>query len=232
MQGARLNSDSAVLSLVSLPDVHARIFMPRACDLVNAAGAPTTPESRRVLRERILGLDDALEYRVVVLLAVGDRPALDVVMGLIDERWPRAAVIGGIANSVFMWKGGELTTSREAGCGGVVGLALAGNVPLQAIVSRGVSPRSPALGVVDYDYDEEEGLVVRSLLAPPSPSAAAAPGGPAAAGQLLSPVDALYLYNVRRSSYYVGLLAAVVDDRHVSHHNGFPSPLPTGGGQW
>jgi hypothetical protein len=208
VHGSRLDSGSAVLSLISLPDVHAKIIMPSERDLALAAGAPADPGSRRVLREHLLGLDDAVDYRVVVLLSVGDARAVELVMGLIDERWPRAAVIGGIAHSVFAWEAGQLATSRDRGCGGVVGLALSGDVPLQAIVSRGVSPRSPQLTVADYEYDEAaELLVVRSLLAP-SPAAAATATGPAtsgaavsgwndAAGQLLSPLNALYYYDVR-----------------------------------
>lgn len=206
VQGSRLDPGSAVLSLVSLPDVQARLFMPRAIDLQVAAGAPATPESRRVLRERLLGLDDSVQYRVVVLLSVGDAQALEVVMSLIDERWPNAAVIGGIANSVFAWEAGQLTTSRDAGAGGIAGVALAGNVPLQAVVSRGVSPRSPKLSIADFEFDEAENLlVVRSLLAPPTTSGAGA-GGAGGAGQLLSPLNALYTFDVAGSGdLYVGL---------------------------
>lgn len=199
VQGTRLDSSSAVMSLLTLPDVHVRTFMPRQQELVVAAGAPTTPESRRVLRQQILGLDDDLDYKMVVLLSTGsDAQSLELVMGLIDERWPNAAVVGGIATSVFLWEGCRLITSRDTGMGGVVGLALAGDVPLHAIVSRGVSPRSPRLAVVEHEFDEREGLlVVRSLRVPPAPGG---DGGSAAfggEGELLSPLNALYHFDVR-----------------------------------
>ena len=63
--------------------------------------------------------------------------AAQSVVAVLQKRYPSAAIIGGIAQGAFRRAPGKKV---EYGDDCVVGLAMAGNVPLQALVTRGARP--------------------------------------------------------------------------------------------
>lgn len=63
---------------------------------------------------------------------------------VLQELYPKSTIVGGMVEVAF-----RINSSRkiENSRSGVVGLALAGNVPLHALVSRGTIPCSPTFNI-------------------------------------------------------------------------------------
>ena len=98
--------------------------------------------------------------------------------------------------SVFRWYCGRLTVCER---GGLVGLGLSGNVPLQAVVSRGVVPSSPLLELTRWEYEKTRGIIKGLAFQH------VVPGAPAAAGQL-SAMQVFGSYGSDES--YIGVLSS------------------------
>lgn len=164
-------AQDAILNLLSLPEACAQTFTVQNSDLEAVTVAPCEREGRRWLREDILGLSPSIEYKVMVVLPGQRADNVELLLKALQEGSPSAAIVGGIfARNLFCWKDGALR--RPGGEGGnaedgIVGMALWGNVPLQAVVSRGVVPCSPSFTVSSWEY-EGEAVVVKSLSRPAS----------------------------------------------------------------
>lgn len=166
--------EDAVLSLLSLPEAHAHVFMAKNEDLDEANNLSLG--GRSVVRELILGLDAKIDYKTFLVIPGQGAEHVELLLQALQEGHPRAAIVGGVfSRNVFCWKDGMFQTPGGAAKDkGIVGMALWGNVPLQAVVSRGVVPRCPALKVADWRYDgDAEAIVVKSVYQPASRAAAA-----------------------------------------------------------
>ncbi|GAB5032539.1 genome sequencing contig c308 [Nannochloropsis oceanica] len=164
----------AVLSLLSLFEAHAHVFMVNNGDLDAAEKLLTG--GRSVVRENILGLVPTIDYKMFIIIPGQCAEHVEFLLQALQEGHPRAAIIGGVfSRNVFCWKDGMFQTPGGAAKNkGIVGMALWGNVPLQAVVSRGVVPRCPALKVADWKYDRNvEAISVKSVYQPASRAAAA-----------------------------------------------------------
>jgi len=165
--------EDAVLTLLSLPEAHAHVFMAENGDLDAANNLLTG--GRSMVRHEILGLNPKIDYKMFVVTPGQGAKHIELLLQALQESHPRAAIVGGVfSRNVFCWKDGVLQTPGGAGKDeGIVGMALWGNVPLQAVVSRGVVPRSPACKVADWEYDgNAEVVVVKSIYRAAFPSAA------------------------------------------------------------
>lgn len=155
----------ALLKLLSLPGAHAHVIMAQSNDLDAVNAATSKLKRRRILLEDILGLDSRIDYKMFVIFAGHGAEHIDLFLEALQKEYPRATVVGGVFGpNIFSWKGGVLR--RPGGCdrdGAIVGMALWGNVPLQAVVSRGVVPHSPPLKVASWEYvEEEESILIKS----------------------------------------------------------------------
>jgi len=93
---------------------------------------------------RKLGLDPVAAYKVFVVLGVSASGPLDMFLEALQDVYPDSTIIGGMAETAFRVKEPmKAETTRS----GLVGLALAGHVPLHAVVSQGVKPISPIFTV-------------------------------------------------------------------------------------
>lgn len=144
------SSDRVALMLGSFPEAVTHAFhMPveKCVEISNAAG----DAAASALLQRH-GLPAGEEWKtILVLVSAGSlyshgsaRVNLERILKAFQHGRPGTAIIGGIAPSQLL----ILSRGRaRLESGGVVGLALKGDVPLTALVSRGCTPLSPPLRV-------------------------------------------------------------------------------------
>jgi len=89
----------------------------------------------------------------------------EVILKGVQRCCPNAAILGGIAGNKLLRHAHGRTTIKEVG---IVGMALKGNVPLTALVSRGCSPMTPPLRArgAQAEVFEEDGEQERVLIVP------------------------------------------------------------------
>jgi len=113
------------------------------------------------------------DWRVIVLyVSHGSAEYSEKVVDALQCAFPEASIIGGICGPVFL-AGSGTTMSRDSQEShskplvvdqGLVGVAMAGNVPLKALVSRGVRPLGPVYRVTSRQYlSERLGQLCRSV---------------------------------------------------------------------
>eukprot|EP00405_Crypthecodinium_cohnii_P013976 CAMPEP_0206453120 /NCGR_PEP_ID=MMETSP0324_2-20121206/20348_1 /ASSEMBLY_ACC=CAM_ASM_000836 /TAXON_ID=2866 /ORGANISM="Crypthecodinium cohnii, Strain Seligo" /LENGTH=754 /DNA_ID=CAMNT_0053923333 /DNA_START=160 /DNA_END=2422 /DNA_ORIENTATION=- len=127
------------LQLGSFPDAEARAFHidSRAC--IRLATAPSEAAGLRVLQD--LGYPVGPEWRTIVLITSCNTPTPPVkVVKAFQRGSAETAVIGGVADETLLLHTRGRTRIMESG---IVGLAIRGNVPLTALVSRGCTPLTP-----------------------------------------------------------------------------------------
>ena len=133
----------ASVLLGRFPDASFRSFGLNAAEMSHALDAPTDDAFLGHL-----GLATGDAWSVFVVLVAGDGgEGADKLMHRLQGKYPTAAIIGGVCEGAFRRSGFKVSYIEE----GVVGLAMAGNVPLSALVSRGAKPLGGSLAVTDAE---------------------------------------------------------------------------------
>jgi len=88
-------------------------------------------------KEEQAGTAPPVAWSVFVVLVAGVAGrSTDLMLKRLQAKYPDSAILGGVCQGAFVRRPGGVHYSE--GC--VVGLAMAGNVPLQALVTRGAKP--------------------------------------------------------------------------------------------
>ena len=131
------------LTLMHFPETQARTFLLKDRDLSDVVRRRAASDFRTWIMEK-LNLDPQAEYKVFMVLGVSANGPLDIFLEALQDLYPNSTILGGMAESAFRVSG---PMTKEVARSGLVGLALAGDVPLHAVVSQGVKPCSPVFTV-------------------------------------------------------------------------------------
>ena len=141
---------SASLMLGRFPEAHFKTFVltedimkqqPTAEVLLELAGLVEV-SSGSIGKEQT-------DWKVFCVLVAGEGGRYaEKALSAIQGKYPKAAIVGGIAQGAFARAAG-LDLQYYEDC--IVGLAMAGNVPLHALVTRGARPLGPVHTVTDCE---------------------------------------------------------------------------------
>lgn len=120
------------LCLATLPGVKVQTFYLRDSDLPDLDSPPNA-------WVEAIGVDPALNPQFVVLADPFSAGITDLLQGL-DFAYPQAVKVGGLAGSTGLQRQGGLFCDRNLYPEGMVGVALWGDVVLEAIVAQGCRP--------------------------------------------------------------------------------------------
>jgi len=137
------DSPALSLALAELPDVVITPFRITSTGLPDLDGPP----DRWI---DLVGLSPQAKPSFVLLADPISGIMTDVLQGL-DYAYPDATKVGGLASGGPAVQQGSLFYNGAALQGGVVGVALSGNVALDAIVAQGCRPVGPIYQVVEGD---------------------------------------------------------------------------------
>jgi small ligand-binding sensory domain FIST len=113
---------------------------------VEPDGLPDLDESPAAWRHRI-GAGEATEDRSFVILADPFSTRIDELLQGLDYAYPGAPKVGGLASAAGEALGNVLFLGERRFRDGAVGLALAGNVRMETIVSQGGRPVGPSFPI-------------------------------------------------------------------------------------
>eukprot|EP00933_Yihiella_yeosuensis_P044328 TRINITY_DN3942_c1_g1_i1.p1 TRINITY_DN3942_c1_g1~~TRINITY_DN3942_c1_g1_i1.p1 ORF type:complete len:745 (-),score=157.56 TRINITY_DN3942_c1_g1_i1:147-2183(-) len=176
VEGSMLDQDlKLALMLGSFPDAVATAFHVTSVQCQQISGGS---EEEGVSKMNSWGKPTGRDWKTVVVLVCGeslhDSTNPERLLNVFQKSYPEAAILGGIAGSQLVLHSGGQTHIHEEG---VVALALKGEVPLTALVSRGCTPLTAPLrtrgarivsddeeGSTDFKKDRSYTLMVTELI--------------------------------------------------------------------